>query len=102
MSSNGALPGHRDPWALDDPPPQIDEEGMSSPVHYADGGSGALQIRHGPAEGSVRIQDSLRLAQTLIERQKDLDLSSTSLSCLRAVESCQRAPRAPGRALRSP
>ncbi len=56
---------------------QLDDEEayrVSSPVYYADGLSDALQIQHGLVDGNVQIQDSFRLAQILIEKQKDFDL----------------------------
>ncbi len=56
---------------------QLDDEEayrISSPVYYADGLADALQIQHGLVDGNVQIQDSFRLAQILIEKQKDFDL----------------------------
>ena len=56
---------------------QLDDEEayrVSSPVYYADGLEDALQIQHGLVDGNVQIQDSFRLAQMLIEKQKDFDL----------------------------
>lgn len=56
---------------------QLDDEEayrVSSPVYYADGLEDALQIQHGLVDGNVQIQDSFRLAQILIEKQKDFDL----------------------------
>ena len=56
---------------------QLDDEEayrVSSPVYYADGLSDALQIQHGLVDNNVQIQDSFRLAQMLIEKQKDFDL----------------------------
>lgn len=56
---------------------QLDDEEayrVSSPVYYADGLQDALQIQHGLVDGNVQIQDSFRLAQMLIEKQKDFDL----------------------------
>lgn len=56
---------------------QLDDEEayrVSSPVYYADGLQDALQIQHGLVDGNVQIQDSFRLAQILIEKQKDFDL----------------------------
>ena len=56
---------------------QLDDEEayrVSSPVYYADGLADALQIQHGLVDGNVQIQDSFRLAQILIEKQKDFDL----------------------------
>ena len=56
---------------------QLDDEEayrVSSPVYYADGLADALQIQHGLVDGNVQIQDSFRLAQMLIEKQKDFDL----------------------------
>ncbi len=56
---------------------QLDDEEayrVSSPVYYADGLADALQIQHGLVDNNVQIQDSFRLAQMLIEKQKDFDL----------------------------
>ncbi len=56
---------------------QLDDEEayrVSSPVYYADGLQDALQIQHGLVDNNVQIQDSFRLAQILIEKQKDFDL----------------------------
>ena len=56
---------------------QLDDEEayrVSSPVYYADGLQDALQIQHGLVDNNVQIQDSFRLAQMLIEKQKDFDL----------------------------
>ncbi|MEE8519864.1 MAG: prolyl oligopeptidase family serine peptidase [Gemmatimonadota bacterium] len=56
--------------------PQSDEEAyrVSSPVYYAEGLRGALMIQHGLVDDNVQIQDSFRLAQMLIELEKDFEL----------------------------
>ena len=56
--------------------PSTDPEAYrrSSPVYYADGLRDALQIQHGLVDGNVQVQDSLRLAQILMEKKKDFDL----------------------------
>ncbi len=46
----------------------------SSPIYYADGLEDALQIQHGLVDDNVQIQDSFRLAQVLMEKEKDFDL----------------------------
>jgi len=46
----------------------------SSPIYYADGLKDALQIQHGLVDDNVQIQDSFRLAQVLMEKEKDFDL----------------------------
>jgi len=56
--------------------PLTDEEAYrrSSPVYYAEALEDALMIQHGLVDGNVQIQDSFRLAQMLIELEKDFDL----------------------------
>lgn len=56
--------------------PYQDEDAYrrSSPVYYAAGLTDALQIQHGLVDGNVQIQDSFRLAQMLMELNKDFDL----------------------------
>jgi dipeptidyl aminopeptidase/acylaminoacyl peptidase len=52
--------------------PQDDAEAyrQSSPIYFADGLKGALLICHGLVDTNVHIQDSIRLAQRLIELRK--------------------------------
>jgi dipeptidyl aminopeptidase/acylaminoacyl peptidase len=56
--------------------PLTDEDAYrrSSPVYYAEGLADALMIQHGLVDGNVQIQDSFRLAQMLIEMEKNFDL----------------------------
>lgn len=53
--------------------PQNDEEAYrkSSPIYYAAGLKGALLICHGMVDVNVHFQDSVRLAQRLIELRKE-------------------------------
>jgi dipeptidyl aminopeptidase/acylaminoacyl peptidase len=53
--------------------PQDDAEAFrrSSPIHFADGLKGALLICHGLVDVNVHAQDSIRLAQKLIELRKE-------------------------------
>jgi dipeptidyl aminopeptidase/acylaminoacyl peptidase len=53
--------------------PQKDPEAYkkSSPIYYADGLKGALLICHGVVDTNVHFQDSVRLAQRLIELGKE-------------------------------
>jgi dipeptidyl aminopeptidase/acylaminoacyl peptidase len=53
--------------------PQLDAEAYrkSSPIYFADGLKGALLICHGMVDTNVHFQDSVRLAQRLIELRKD-------------------------------
>ena len=53
--------------------PQRDAEAYrkSSPIYFADGLKGALLICHGMVDTNVHFQDSVRLAQRLIELRKD-------------------------------
>lgn len=53
--------------------PQGDDEAYrrSSPIYFADGLKGALLICHGMADTNVHFQDSVRLAQRLIELKKE-------------------------------
>lgn len=55
---------------LDDP----EAYERSSPIYYAEGLEGALQIQHGLVDGNVQIQDVFRLSQRLMELKKDFDL----------------------------
>jgi dipeptidyl aminopeptidase/acylaminoacyl peptidase len=53
--------------------PQNDPEAyrQSSPIYFADGLKGALLINHGMVDTNVLFQDSVRLAQRLIELRKE-------------------------------
>ncbi len=53
--------------------PDIDPEAYrrSSPIEYAEGLQGHLLIAHGMIDNNVMYQDSVRLAQRLIELRKD-------------------------------
>jgi dipeptidyl aminopeptidase/acylaminoacyl peptidase len=53
--------------------PQKDAEAYrkSSPIYFAEGLKGALLICHGMVDTNVHFQDSVRLAQRLIELRKD-------------------------------
>ncbi|QQS46013.1 MAG: S9 family peptidase [Acidobacteriota bacterium] len=53
--------------------PQDDNESYkrSSPIYFADGLKGALLICHGMVDVNVHFQDSVRLAQRLIELRKE-------------------------------
>jgi dipeptidyl aminopeptidase/acylaminoacyl peptidase len=53
--------------------PQVDPEAYrkSSPIYFADGLKGHLLIAHGMVDSNVFFQDSVRLAQRLIELRKD-------------------------------
>ena len=53
--------------------PQRDAEAYrkSSPIYFADGLKGALLICHGMVDTNVHFQDSVRLAQRLIELRKE-------------------------------
>jgi dipeptidyl aminopeptidase/acylaminoacyl peptidase len=53
--------------------PQDDAEAYrkSSPIYFADGLQGALLICHGMVDTNVHFQDSIRLAQRLIELRKE-------------------------------
>lgn len=48
---------------------------ISSPIYYADGYEGGLQIQHGLVDGNVQIQDVFRLTQVLMEMHKPFDLA---------------------------
>ncbi len=54
-------------------PPQSDHESYkkSSPIYFAQGLKGALLICHGVVDINVHFQDSVRLAQRLIELRKE-------------------------------
>jgi len=53
--------------------PQDDREAYrrSSPIYFAEGLKGALLICHGMVDTNVHFQDSVRLAQRLIELRKE-------------------------------
>ncbi|PYQ88380.1 MAG: S9 family peptidase [Acidobacteria bacterium] len=53
--------------------PQIDPEAyrQSSPIYFAQGLKGALLINHGMVDTNVLFQDTVRLAQRLIELRKE-------------------------------
>ena len=53
--------------------PQNDPEAYrrSSPIYFAEGLKGALLICHGMVDTNVHFQDSVRLAQRLIELRKE-------------------------------
>jgi dipeptidyl aminopeptidase/acylaminoacyl peptidase len=53
--------------------PQVDAEAYkkSSPLYFAQGLKGALLICHGMVHVNVHFQDSVRLAQRLIELRKE-------------------------------
>jgi dipeptidyl aminopeptidase/acylaminoacyl peptidase len=53
--------------------PQADVEAykLSSPIYFAQGLKGALLICHGVVDVNVHFQDSVRLAQRLIELRKE-------------------------------
>jgi dipeptidyl aminopeptidase/acylaminoacyl peptidase len=53
--------------------PQTDTEAYrrSSPIYFAEGLRGALLICHGMVDTNVHFQDSVRLAQRLIELRKE-------------------------------
>ncbi len=62
--------------------PELDPEAYrkSSPIEYADGLQGKLLIAHGMLDDNVFYQDSVRLAQRLIElRKADWELASYPL-----------------------
>lgn len=47
---------------------------VSSPIYYVDNYQRGLQIQHGLVDNNVQIQDSFRLAQIMMEKDKDFDL----------------------------
>jgi len=53
--------------------PQTDTDAFrkSSPIYFADGLKGALLVCHGMVDNNVHFQDSVRLAQRLIELRKE-------------------------------
>jgi dipeptidyl aminopeptidase/acylaminoacyl peptidase len=56
---------------LNEPQSDIDAYRKSSPIYFADGLKGALLICHGMVDVNVHFQDSVRLAQRLIELGKE-------------------------------
>lgn len=56
---------------LDEPQSSIETYRKSSPVYFAEGLKGALLICHGMVDVNVHFQDSVRLAQRLIELGKE-------------------------------
>jgi dipeptidyl aminopeptidase/acylaminoacyl peptidase len=56
---------------LNDPQADIDAYRRSSPIYFAEGLKGALLIAHGMVDVNVHYQDSVRLAQRLIELRKE-------------------------------
>jgi dipeptidyl aminopeptidase/acylaminoacyl peptidase len=55
---------------LNEPQSDIDAYRKSSPIYFAEGLKGALLICHGMVDVNVHFQDSVRLAQRLIELRK--------------------------------
>ena len=56
---------------LNEPQTDIEAYRKSSPIYFADGLKGALLIAHGMVDVNVHFQDSVRLAQRLIELRKE-------------------------------
>lgn len=56
---------------LNEPQADIEAYRKSSPIYFANGLKGALLIAHGMVDVNVHFQDSVRLAQRLIELRKD-------------------------------
>lgn len=56
---------------LNEPQADIEAYRKSSPIYFAEGLKGALLIAHGMVDVNVHFQDSVRLAQRLIELRKD-------------------------------
>jgi dipeptidyl aminopeptidase/acylaminoacyl peptidase len=56
---------------LDEPQSSIETYRKSSPLYFAEGLKGALLICHGMVDVNVHFQDSVRLAQRLIELRKE-------------------------------
>jgi dipeptidyl aminopeptidase/acylaminoacyl peptidase len=56
---------------LNEPQFDIDAYRKSSPIYFAEGLKGALLILHGMVDTNVHFQDSVRLAQRLIELRKE-------------------------------
>ncbi len=56
---------------LNEPPRDAEAYRRSSPIYFAEGLKGALLIGHGMVDTNVHFQDSVRLAQRLIELRKE-------------------------------
>src|SRR3954464_853739 len=56
---------------LNEPQNDADAYKLSSPIYFANGLKGALLICHGVVDVNVNFQDSVRLAQRLIELRKE-------------------------------
>jgi len=56
---------------LNEPPRDPEAYRRSSPIYFAEGLEGALLICHGMVDTNVHFQDSVRLAQRLIELRKE-------------------------------
>ncbi len=56
---------------LGTPPRDVEAYRKSSPIYFAEGLKGALLICHGMVDTNVHFQDSVRLAQRLIELRKE-------------------------------
>jgi len=56
---------------LNEPQSDIEAYRKSSPIYFAEGLKGALLICHGMVDTNVHFQDSVRLAQRLIELRKE-------------------------------
>jgi dipeptidyl aminopeptidase/acylaminoacyl peptidase len=56
---------------LNEPQADLDAYRKSSPIYFAEGLKGALLIAHGMVDVNVFFQDSIRLAQRLIELRKE-------------------------------
>jgi dipeptidyl aminopeptidase/acylaminoacyl peptidase len=56
---------------LNEPPKDAEAYRRSSPIYFAEGLKGALLICHGMVDTNVHFQDSVRLAQRLIELRKE-------------------------------
>ena len=56
---------------LNEPPRDAEAYRRSSPIYFAEGLKGALLICHGMVDTNVHFQDSVRLAQRLIELRKE-------------------------------
>ena len=56
---------------LNEPQTDLEAYRKSSPIYFADGLKGALLICHGMVDVNVHFQDSVRLAQRLIELRKE-------------------------------
>ena len=56
---------------LNEPQGDLEAYRKSSPIYFAEGLKGALLICHGMVDVNVHFQDSVRLAQRLIELRKE-------------------------------